>query len=1185
MKPHVSKKDQLSGAVSSKRNLIARKLKQTTMMTALPIVAIMATAGSASAALDRIPIVGSIVKIPVGIITSVTTPIQNMLPISKWYFGTGPLFGNSVGPDGTSGWHILKDKKVTSLIAPSSVKVGMWGGSLLLSTKAQLENVVINRYMPYGAGVSIWDHTEVDLNNVEVNLKGPAKYLLGPVGLSVKGIDAKVTGENIRLNDVRKGIIVKSSAITGNIPFVDGADVRLNNVYINARHRGVEVNGVELLGGMLGKQPKLTMSNFDINVAGGTLYSLFHVGQGIQVREGGIADISNGKINIKGGGNIGFGLTCYINMGCPSGGIVAYGGSLLGTNSIVNASDVDIITSGKRLPGLSATGSLLGGNPKIVGQNLTVSTNGNRSYGAYSSGSMIGFLYSSKALVDVTGINVATAGLRSYGAFAVSRGDVKLTGADATNADGLPLNVISTSGEESYGLYVRGESSRATLTDMTVITSGNRAHGVAVKGRSLIGNLPLVGGFLGSLFGTKDATAELIGTTVRATGTNAHGIYSGPRTLAHDVPIIGDLPLIGGLLGDFNLDLVAGGRVVMSGSDVYSEQGYGVYSDKATFGTRTFVDASDTQIGGKEGAFRVKANTFSIFSIGANTMNLNLTDGSVLYGRGITEKGKGFLGLFKGKATSNVTLSGNSQWIIDGNSNVTNLSLNESAIGFAPNAFGDENFNNNFNVLAIEKNFSSNNGTIVINTALGTDDSPTDRVIFAGGVSDDNVTNFYVRNRGGLGGVTTGNGIEVLSGATGGTFNLIGDYANKNGEQVVVGGAYAYSAYKGPVGASSVGLGKAPTAPGLLNTLSSLLGGLFGASTAIGVNSDESSYFLRTNGFQAGAPVYEALPQVLSQMNGLTTLQQRVGNRQWIGVQDPKPFKKGDLSSVEPTDVVDGRGFWIRVEGSTADFGSGKSSLGTKYDLDQVKVQAGVDFILDENDNGTWMGGLFAQYGHGKSDVKSAYGDGDIKVDAYGIGGTLTWYGKNDWYVDAQAQANWFDANLKSKTALRTLKDGADGVGYALSIETGKKFDLDHEWTMTPQVQLSWNSVDFDDFHDVWGAKITSKEGNSLLGRAGLSFDRQTQWTGEDGKAQRLQTYVIGNLYYEFLKDGTEVRVSDVSFKHENDQFWGGIGAGISYNWADDMYSVYGNVDARSSFDNFGDTYVVGGTVGFRVKF
>ncbi|MEL4073562.1 autotransporter outer membrane beta-barrel domain-containing protein, partial [Ochrobactrum sp. GPK 3] len=59
-------------------------------------------------------------------------------------------------------------------------------------------------------------------------------------------------------------------------------------------------------------------------------------------------------------------------------------------------------------------------------------------------------------------------------------------------------------------------------------------------------------------------------------------------------------------------------------------------------------------------------------------------------------------------------------------------------------------------------------------------------------------TDVSVINRGGMGAATV-EGIQVITvgGQSDGTFNLLGDYVTKKGEQAVVAGAYAYTLNKG----------------------------------------------------------------------------------------------------------------------------------------------------------------------------------------------------------------------------------------------------------------------------------------------------------------------------------------------------------------------------------------------------
>jgi len=81
----------------------------------------------------------------------------------------------------------------------------------------------------------------------------------------------------------------------------------------------------------------------------------------------------------------------------------------------------------------------------------------------------------------------------------------------------------------------------------------------------------------------------------------------------------------------------------------------------------------------------------------------------------------------------------------------------------------------------------------------------------------------------------------------------------------------------------------------------------------------------------------------------------------------------------------------------------------------------------------------------------------------------------------------------------------------------------------------------------------------------------------------RTHLYGIGNVYYDFA-DGSTVDVAGTPLTGENEALWGGLGVGGSFNWVDDRYSVYGEAQARTGLENFGDSHVLSGTVGFRAS-
>ncbi|WP_073433701.1 autotransporter domain-containing protein [Halomonas cupida] len=63
-------------------------------------------------------------------------------------------------------------------------------------------------------------------------------------------------------------------------------------------------------------------------------------------------------------------------------------------------------------------------------------------------------------------------------------------------------------------------------------------------------------------------------------------------------------------------------------------------------------------------------------------------------------------------------------------------------------------------------------------------------------------------------------------------------------------------------------------------------------------------------------------------------------------------------------------------------------------------------------------------------------------------------------------------ASTESSVPICTdLVDNNDGDGYALSTESGRSIAMGAgDWTLTPQAQLIWSSVDFDSF-DCHGRK------------------------------------------------------------------------------------------------------------------
>ena len=329
----------------------------------------------------------------------------------------------------------------------------------------------------------------------------------------------------------------------------------------------------------------------------------------------------------------------------------------------------------------------------------------------------------------------------------------------------------------------------------------------------------------------------------------------------------------------------------------------------------------------------------------------------------------------------------------------------------------------------------------------------------------------------------------------------------------------------------------------------------------------DSNWYLQTN-FIGSVPTYEAYAQAILGLNTMPTLQQRVGNRYWA--YQSVAGRAGHLTE-QPA-------IWTRIEGArakqTIDATSGALDMASSL----VKAQAGWDALGGEdNDGNVLIGGLTAHWGHldAKLDDSQA-----ISAEGYGLGATLTWYHRRGGYVDLQASATRYLSGLNSAGA--SAADQAS-TGYSASVEIGKRLNLSEDMTLTPQAQLIYSTVRFDNFTDSAGSNVTVNRARSLTTRFGLSLDEETFKADDRGRAKRQHAYVIANLFYEAFPD-TSLDLSGTTLTAKGRNWTGELGLGGSYNWADDRYSLYGEASLSADLQRVADNFTVKGTLGFRAK-
>lgn len=707
---------------------------------------------------------------------------------------------------------------------------------------------------------------------------------------------------------------------------------------------------------------------------------------------------------------------------------------------------------------------------------------------------------------------------------------------------------IGVSGADSIGIHSSGEWTPVHIVagDFSIGGAGSTALLIEGGASALLEvntNIALDGSntFAGIVDGQQyDASGAPIGSPNDYTILKMHG-----RTTSAQENATGYL-----LRNSSNLLLT--GDVTLSGAN----------STGVEIGTNGRAEISDNEVVVTGDAFRADqgASTFDLNNVTASGSDslLNALQGAATE---FTAVGSTLEGAIRTDALgrSNVTLQDQTQWLITDNSALTNLSQLNSDIAFAApigiSTLSSQSRAGGFKGLDITENYVGSNGLITLNAQLGDNSSPSDFIHIHGDSSGE--ADLKVVNVGGAGALTSGDGIKIIAvdGQSNATFALRGDYL-QNGKPVVIAGAYGYSLWKNGVADPTDGdwylrsHAPAQNDPDVPN----------GTPVAIAAPLSPSAAALN---YQPGAPVYEAYPNILAAMIRLPTLQQRVGQRFW-----------DDASGTQ----TEGRGAWLRFEGSKFENTPKSATSLDSFKLDTRGIRAGIEEVIAETDNGRWIGGINLHYLDGAATTFSQFGTGHIDTKQYGIGVSATYYAENGFYLDAQAQFSQFRSDLNSDV-IGTLAESNKGKGYVLSLEAGQRIKLNEAWAITPQAQVMYSKSRFDGFIDSYGAAVSGDTVSGTSLRLGVAADRQIT-TG----ANRSSIYGIANIIYNDAAS-TRVAVSGTDLNATYAKASAELGLGGTYNWNNDMTSVYGQVSATRGLGNAKGSRDMKVSVGMRIKF
>ena len=759
-------------------------------------------------------------------------------------------------------------------------------------------------------------------------------------------------------------------------------------------------------------------------------------------------------------------------------------------------------------------------------------------------------VYNAPATFNVSGVNGS--GIRAV------TGGIVDTHESATTA-------ISVTGVNGQGISSRDAGSQVNLGDSTLI---NVSGGTQANFPS--GNLEsYAAGVLADLGGAITATGALQITTTNATS-------------------------YGALLAGSNSTLVATGGGTVNAAGV--ALGFLAGADQSArfdgFAMRN-TSGDLIQVNAATGSSAL-ALTNSTASAASGSKLLNVTNGSTF---ALTASGSTLTGDIVTDASSAVSLSllnassltgaidpvtlnidGTSRWTMTGDSSLSGLTLAGRIDFQAPTAAFVPK------TLTVNGNWVGQGGTMQLNTSLGNSGSQTDRIVINAGAVSGN-TFLQINNVGGLGALTTGNGIEVVRAGGGATTTA---QTSKDGFALSGGhvdaGAYEYRLYA----ADALGAGEnwylrsattvvpstpsTPSAPSAPTTPTSPTTPTTPTTPTPTVDTPAAPTLppVSVPTYRAEVPLFAALPAQLRQadLGMLGNLHRRIG--------DEAAAVPGVANDAGDTGTL--RRAWARAVYSDLDIR--QAGVARAQSRGHVSgVQAGTDLLA----SGNWRVGLYVGSLDGGADVSgNARGItakvGHNELQSRYLGGYATWMDASGLYADAVVQAGSHRYGVRPDS-----NPAASGKARSVttSIEVGQSFALAEGWRIEPQAQLIHQRTRFDDMQ-IRGANVRQDNDGGWIGRLGVRIKGDITTA-----AGRLAPYARANLYRtgggadvaEFIGPAASTRIASAS-GYTSAELAGGFTLAVTR-----ATSVYGEVGRL--FSTGGDARVkssVQGSVGLKVR-
>jgi fibronectin-binding autotransporter adhesin len=837
-----------------------------------------------------------------------------------------------------------------------------------------------------------------------------------------------------------------------------------------------------------------------INIDDGTIISTGAATNAVNANGG--ASGANAQVTLNGGQ--------IVNIS-GGGGI---GAQTAGTNGTGNATIV--INAG------SVQASSSGAIASISGPNHTgtarIAMNGGSIFSAGSSALAATTTGKGLAQVQMTGGTVATTGANGDGIFASSKAGtyaVDVSGGTVGGGAGFGAAIHTSAAAGGTvnigaGAVINAGASGVALRD----GDANRDGIDEINGNATITTAGTLNGavLLGGGTDTLNIAGGAINGSISGDGADTLNFNLGAGSFVHGAAFaIGGMNAVVMNSGTVQLDstlagntlTVNGGTLVLGGANSYTggtflNGGVLSVSSDANLGdaagaldfdggtlrnSADFATARTVVLGAGGGTFQADANLAvssgitgagSLTKTGGGTLTLS---GTNIYG-GSTNVAQGTL-----RAGAANTFSATSAHNVAAGATLDLAGFNQAVASLANSGTVSLVGATAGTTLTVNGNYVGNNGVLKIGTALNAA-GPSDRLVIDGGAATGK-SSVQVTNLGGLGALTSGNGIEVITAQNGATttaqttkdaFALAGGHVDA--------GAYEYRLYA----ADAAGAGE--------NWF------LRSTTNAVTPPTTPGAPTVPVITYRAEASLYAALPSQLRQGNlaMLGDVRKRVGD--------------DDVKGSASTPTGSDRRAWARVLSTDIDIQQGGTVSPTSKGR-LTGFQAGTDLLATSNVRaGLYVGQLDGDatvngFASGVSNLRT--GRNDLRSQYVGVYGTFT--ADSGLYADVVVQSG-----RHRYTVEPMFGGGVGGKGNSLlgSIEVGQAFALGASgWSIEPQLQLIHQHMDLSDAA-ILGAVVQPDADSGWIARAGVRVKGQI-----DTAMGALQPYGRFNVYK--TSSGTDV--------------------------------------------------------------